>query len=48
MFFRHPLFAYGFRPFFFFCGLFALLVIPAWLLIRIGEVSPFSDLPAQL
>lgn len=48
MFFRHPLFAYGFRPFFFFCGLFALLVIPAWLLIRIGDAQPFSSLPAQL
>jgi uncharacterized protein involved in response to NO len=48
MFFRHPLFAYGFRPFFFFCGLFALLVMPAWLLIRTGDTSPFSGLPAQL
>lgn len=48
MFFRHPLFGYGFRPFFFFCGLFALLVIPAWLLIRTGDVSPFSGMPAQL
>ncbi|MBL8197923.1 MAG: NnrS family protein [Chromatiales bacterium] len=45
---RHPLFAYGFRPFFFFCGLFALLVIPAWLLIRISHATPLDGLPAQL
>ncbi|MBM4221692.1 MAG: NnrS family protein [Gammaproteobacteria bacterium] len=48
MLFRHPLFAYGFRPFFFFCGLYALLVMPAWLLIRTADVAPFSGLPAQL
>jgi uncharacterized protein involved in response to NO len=48
MFFRHPLFAYGFRPFFFFCGLFALLVIPAWLLIRASDVLPLDGLPPQL
>jgi uncharacterized protein involved in response to NO len=45
---RHPLFAYGFRPFFFFCGLFALLVMPAWLLIRASDVAPLDGLPAQL
>ena len=48
MFVRHPLFAYGFRPFFFFCGLFALLVIPAWLLIWISHATPLTGLPAQL
>lgn len=45
---RHPLFAYGFRPFFFFCGLFALLVIPAWLLIWLSDAVPLAGLPAQL
>ncbi len=45
---RHPLFAYGFRPFFFFCGCFALLVIPAWLLIWLCNITPLADLPAQL
>jgi uncharacterized protein involved in response to NO len=45
---RHPLFAYGFRPFFFFCGLFALLVIPAWLLIWLTDSMPLTRLPAQL
>ncbi len=45
---RHPLFAYGFRPFFFFCGLFALLVIPAWLLILLNNAEPLAGLPAQL
>jgi uncharacterized protein involved in response to NO len=45
---RHPLFAYGFRPLFFFCGLFALLVIPAWLLIWQSGIKPFAGLPAQL
>ncbi len=46
---RHPLFAYGFRPFFFLCGLFALLVIPAWLLIWLGNAEPLAGrLPAQL
>ena len=48
MFIRHPLFAYGFRPFFFFCGLFALLVIPAWLLIWLSDTTPLTSLPAQL
>ncbi len=45
---RHPLFAYGFRPFFFFCGLFALLVIPAWLLIWLTDTTPLIGLPPQL
>ncbi len=48
MLFRHPLFAYGFRPFFFFCGLFALLVVPAWLLIRASDMLPLDGLPPQL
>ncbi|MEZ5563963.1 MAG: NnrS family protein [Gammaproteobacteria bacterium] len=45
---RHPLFAYGFRPFFLACGLFALLVIPAWLLMRISGATPLGTLPAHL
>lgn len=45
---RHPLFAYGFRPFFFFCGLFALLVIPAWLLVWQTGIEPLPGFPAQL
>jgi uncharacterized protein involved in response to NO len=45
---RHPLFAYGFRPFFFFCGLHALLVVPAWLLIRASDMLPLDGLPPQL
>lgn len=45
---RHPLFAYGFRPFFFFCGLFALFVIPAWLMIWLSNAEPLAGLPAQL
>jgi uncharacterized protein involved in response to NO len=48
MLFRHPLFAYGFRPFFFFCGLYALLVVPAWLLIRASDLLPLHSLPPQL
>ena len=48
MLFRHPLFAYGFRPFFFFCGLYALLVVPAWLLIRASDMLPLDGLPPQL
>jgi uncharacterized protein involved in response to NO len=48
MLFRHPLFAYGFRPFFFFCGLYALLVVPAWLLIRASDMLPLAGLPPQL
>ena len=45
---RFPLLAYGFRPFFLLSGLFALIAVPAWLVVyRIGA-TPLGAMPGQL
>lgn len=41
------LFAYGFRPFFLLAGLFAVLAVPAWLLMYSAGVQPLPDMPPQ-
>jgi uncharacterized protein involved in response to NO len=42
------LFAYGFRPFFLAAGLCAVLVVPAWLLMRAHGSMPLGSLPPSL
>jgi uncharacterized protein involved in response to NO len=42
------LFAYGFRPFFWAAGAYALLGVIAWLAIYVGGVLPLHDQPPQL
>lgn len=44
---RLPLLAYGFRPFFLACGLFGVVVLPAWLLLYATAAEPLSRLPAR-
>jgi len=41
------LFAYGFRPFFLLAGLFAVIAVPAWLLMYSAGVQPLPDMPPQ-
>lgn len=41
------LFSYGFRPFFLLAGTFAVLAIPAWLVIYASGVAPLGAMPAQ-
>lgn len=41
------LFGYGFRPFFLFAGLYAVLAVSAWLWLYTGYGTPLSSLPPQ-
>ncbi len=43
-----PVFAYGFRPFFLASGIYALLVVPAWLVMYRTGVAPLAEIPGQL
>jgi uncharacterized protein involved in response to NO len=43
-----PVFAYGFRPFFLASGIFAVLAIPAWLLIYTTGAVPLAGVPSPL
>lgn len=45
---KFNLFAYGFRPFFLFAGLFALLAAPAWVAMVRAGATPFAGLPGQI
>ncbi|HEY0942078.1 MAG TPA: NnrS family protein [Steroidobacter sp.] len=45
---RFALFAYGFRPFFFLAGLYALLAVPVWLFVYTQGLAPLPGLPAHL
>jgi uncharacterized protein involved in response to NO len=45
---RFALFAYGFRPFFLFAGLYAALAVPAWLVLYTHGAMPLRGLPPQL
>ena len=45
---RIPLFSHGFRPLFLAAGLFALLVVPAWLWMYGTGVSPLASVPARI
>ena len=42
---RFALFDYGFRPFFFLCGLYALVLVPLWLFRFAHAAIPFGALP---
>ena len=42
---RFALFDYGFRPFFLLAGLYALLLVPAWLYFYAHHGAPFGALP---
>lgn len=44
---RFALFDYGFRPFFLFAGLHALVFVPLWLWIHMDAAVPLSRLPPQ-
>jgi len=45
---RFALFAYGFRPFFLLAGWYALLVVPAWVLVHTHGLVPLGAMPPQL
>jgi uncharacterized protein involved in response to NO len=44
---RFALFNYGFRPFFLFAGIHALLAVPLWLWMYGDGIAPFANLPPQ-
>ena len=44
---RFALFNYGFRPFFLLCGLFAVVMIPAWMIRLVYPTAHFGALPVM-
>lgn len=45
---RFALFDYGFRPFFLFAGIYAVVAVPLWLWIYAQGAAPFAALPPHL